>query len=72
MIVTRMSSDDLDIRPTSTHLLPQPVVEELGRLLRELHGLLESYAPPWYTEEIDTRVSETLTKFTLPTCPPRI
>jgi hypothetical protein len=43
---------------------PEQVAEELAELIRDLHELLESYAPSWYTEDLDTRVRDTLTKFT--------
>ncbi len=36
-------------------------------LIRDLLELLESYAPTWYTQELDTRVRETLTKVILST-----
>jgi hypothetical protein len=36
------------------------VWEKQQELIRELHNLLTSYGPSWYTQEIDTRLSETL------------
>jgi DNA-binding NarL/FixJ family response regulator len=36
-------------------------------LIRDLHELLESYAPMWYSDELDARVREMLTKATLST-----
>ena len=33
---------------------------ELAELVRDLHQSLESYAPMWYTKEMDGRVRETL------------
>lgn len=35
-------------------------VLELAELVRDLHQSLESYAPMWYTKEMDDRVRETL------------
>jgi hypothetical protein len=34
----------------------------LSELVRDLHGPLESYAPQWYTEQMDTRVNELLAR----------
>jgi len=45
---------------------PRSSVEKLGALLWDLHELLESYAPLWYTEQMDTRMSEALAMFNLP------
>ena len=45
---------------------PTPLVKQLGVLLQDLHELLESYAPPWYTENMDTRLREALAKLKLP------
>jgi hypothetical protein len=45
---------------------PEHVVEELAELTRDLQELLESYAPTWYTENLDTRVRKTLAMFNLP------
>jgi len=36
------------------------IVERQQELIRELYDLLTTYGPTWYTEEIDSRVSETL------------
>jgi DNA-binding NarL/FixJ family response regulator len=36
-------------------------------LIRDLHELLESYAPMWYSDELDARVREMLTKAALST-----
>jgi hypothetical protein len=33
---------------------------ELAELVRDLHQLLASHAPLWYTEKLDARVSESL------------
>jgi hypothetical protein len=64
-----MTSGNLGAGRAKTHLTPQQVVEELVELIRDLQELLESYAPTWYTEELDTRVRETLTMFILSTEP---
>jgi hypothetical protein len=50
---------------------PEHVVEELAELTRDLQELLESYAPTWYTENLDTRVRKTLAMFNLPRRPHR-
>ena len=64
-----MTSGNLGTRRARTHLSSQPLIEELAELIGDLHELLESYAPTWYTEELDTRVRETLTKFASSTKP---
>ena len=64
-----MTSGNLGTSRARTHLTPQQVVKELTELIHDLHELLESHAPTWYTEELDLRVRETLTKFTLSTKP---
>jgi hypothetical protein len=64
-----MTSGNLGARRARTHLSPQQVVEELAALIRDLQELLESYAPTWYTQEFDTRVRETLSKFASSTKP---
>jgi hypothetical protein len=43
----------------------QEVVEELEELIRDLHELLESYGPLWYTEDTEIRVRETLARLAL-------
>jgi hypothetical protein len=60
-----MTSGNLGSSRARTRLTPEQVAEELAELIRDLHELLESYAPSWYTEDLDTRVRDTLTKFTL-------
>jgi len=60
-----MTSGNLGARRARTRLTPEQVAEELAELIRDLHELLESYAPSWYTEDLDKRVRDTLTKFTL-------
>ena len=64
-----MTSGNLGARRAKTQLSPPQVVEELAELIRDLQELLESYAPTWYTQELDTRVRETLTKFAPTTKP---
>jgi hypothetical protein len=59
-----MTSGNLGASRARTRLTPEQVAEELAELIRDLHELLESYAPSWYTEGLDTRVRDTLTKFT--------
>ena len=36
---------------TPLHAGQRPLVEDLAQVVRELHELLESYAPAWYTLE---------------------
>jgi hypothetical protein len=59
-----MTSGNLGASRARKPLTPEQVAEELAELIRDLHELLESYAPSWYTEDLDTRVRDTLTKFT--------
>lgn len=59
-----MASGNLGTGPARTPLSPEQVAEELAELIRDLHELLETYAPLWYTEDLDIRVRGTLTKFT--------
>jgi hypothetical protein len=47
-------------RLASKRAARKPVVEELVDLVRDLHQLLENYAPRWYTEQLDTRLSKAL------------
>ena len=42
------------------HTTPKALVADLAELVLDLHELLESYAPPWYTQKMDSRVSKTL------------
>lgn len=60
-----MTSSNLGARRARTRLTPEQVAEELAELIRDLHELLESYAPSWYTQDLDTRVCDALAKFTL-------
>jgi hypothetical protein len=50
-----MISGNSNPRPASRQLSPQHRVDGMAQLLRELHQLLESYAPTWHTEDLDTR-----------------
>jgi hypothetical protein len=45
----------------------KPVLVETAELVRDLHELLESYAPMWFTEDINIRVSETLARLDIST-----
>ena len=36
------------------------ILERQQELIRELHALLTDYGPTWYTEEMDSRLNETL------------
>jgi hypothetical protein len=44
----------------SNPAVPTLSVEQLGVLLQDLHELLESHAPLWYTENMDTRLRDAL------------
>ena len=44
----------------SEQVATDEIVERQQELIRELYDLLTTYGPTWYTEEIDSRVSETL------------
>lgn len=52
-------------RRARRRLTNNQVVKELVKLVRDLHKLLKSYGPSWFTEDLDTRVLDTLAKFTL-------
>ena len=59
-----MAAEEIDGTSVSTRAVPKPEIEDLVELVRHLHGELESYAPTWYTEDMDIRVTRTLDKFT--------
>lgn len=44
----------------SAYTTSEAVVADLAELVRDLHELLESYAPMWYTKTTDDRVREKL------------
>lgn len=46
--------------PLFNHTAPETVVKELAKLVRDLHQLLGNYAPSWYTQKMDARISEEL------------
>jgi hypothetical protein len=48
----------------SEQVATDEIVQRQQDLLRELHELLTAYGPTWYTEELDSRLSETLAKCT--------
>jgi hypothetical protein len=60
-----MTSGNLGAKRGRTRLTAEQVAEELAELIRDLRELLESYAPSWYTEDLNTRILDTLAKFTL-------
>jgi hypothetical protein len=60
-----MTSGNSGARRARTRLTPEQVAEELTELIRDLHELLESYAPTWYTEGLHSRVRDTLARFAL-------
>jgi hypothetical protein len=47
-------------RSDSKRVATDEILERQQELIRELHKLLTTYAPTWYTEDIDSRLSETL------------
>jgi hypothetical protein len=55
--------------PASPPTVANRELRELTELLQDLHGLLVSYAPLWYTEELDARATKVLAKLTLPSTP---
>jgi hypothetical protein len=46
--------------------VPTLSVEQLGVLLQDLHELLESHAPLWCAENMDTRLRDALAMLNLP------
>jgi hypothetical protein len=64
-----MNSGSLGAGRARTPSTPEQIAEELAELIRDLHELLESYAPSWYTEDLDTRVRDTLAKLALSKMP---
>lgn len=48
--------------PASRQTTPKPSAREMAALIRDLHQLLESYAPQWYSAQIDSRVRKLLAK----------
>lgn len=61
-----MNVDKMKKGPLSTYGPQKPSAEELAGIIRDLHQLLESYAPWWYTEDMDTRVRGAVQMFALP------
>lgn len=62
-----MKVDNVKSDSVSKPARPTLSVEQLGVLLRDLHELLENYAPQWYTENMDTRLREALAMLNQPT-----
>lgn len=62
--LTRHRSEGIELQkvPAPGDTAPSPSVDELTELLRDLHQLLESYAPQWYPEQLDSRVREMLAR----------
>jgi hypothetical protein len=56
-------------RSASGEVTTKEIVQRQHDLIRELHELLTTYGPTWYTEEIDLRLSETLAMGTSVTQP---
>jgi hypothetical protein len=55
-----MSTSKAAARSDSGQMATREILERQQELMRELHALLTNYGPTWYTEEIDSRLSETL------------
>jgi hypothetical protein len=55
-----MSTSKATAKSDSKQVATIPVLEKQQELIRELHDLLTRYAPTWYKEELDTRLSESL------------
>jgi len=55
-----MNTSKATAKSDSKQVSTVPVLEKQQELMRELHDLLTRYAPTWYKEELDTRLSETL------------
>ena len=60
----RHRPDDIELQkvPAPGGTAPAPSVDELAELLRDLHQLLESYAPQWYSAQLDSRVRKMLAR----------
>jgi hypothetical protein len=61
-----MNTSKAKTKSDSQQMAIMAVLEMQRNLIREMRDLLTSYAPPWYTEEMDTRVSKALA---IPTAP---
>jgi len=55
-----MNTSKAETKTVSERVAMDAISERQRELIRDLHDLLRSHGPPWYTEEIDTRMSETL------------
>ena len=55
-----MNTSKAETKTVSERVAMDAISERQRELIRDLHDLLRSYGPPLYTEEIDTRMSETL------------
>lgn len=53
-----MNRSKPETRTVSEQVAMDAMLERQRELIRDLHDLLSSYGPPWYTEEMDTRLSE--------------
>ena len=62
--VTLMSASTPTKNPVSKEVAIVAVLEKQQELLRELHNQLTLYAPAWYTEEMDTRLTAFTANFT--------
>jgi hypothetical protein len=59
-MVTLMNTRQATAKSDSKQVATVPVLEKQQELIGELHDLLRRYAPTWYKEELDTRLSEAL------------
>jgi hypothetical protein len=62
--VAQLNRSKAAARSDSEQVATDELVERQQDLIRELHELLTTYAPTWYTEETDSRLSETLSMCT--------
>ena len=64
--VTTVDISEEMTKPVSEEVATVAVLEKQQELLRDLHHLPTLFAPTWYTEEMDTRLSASTAKFTKP------
>jgi hypothetical protein len=55
-----MNTNKATAKSDSKQVATVPVLEKQQELMRELYDQLTRYAPTWYKEELDTRLSESL------------
>jgi hypothetical protein len=60
-----MNTSKAATKSGSEQVATEVVLDRQQKLIRELHDLLTTYGPTWYTEEIDSRLSKMLAMFRL-------